>query len=297
MRTGSKRVAGELGVVTKGVVPVRAEPDSSWKIEQVTQALIGQPVIAEGGQGDWRFVQCWDTYRGWIPNHSVRVLEKGSGPYASAGPVAIIRELWVDVLDEPTDRAGILLKATISAELEVARAEGDWVELRLPDDRSGFIRRHEARLVDRDVAQTIWLPDPAKLVETAVRLIGVPYLWGGTSPFGIDCSGFVQLIYRIRGVTLLRDAGIQASDERAAPVEKENIRTGDLVFFGKGKDPDYSCITHVGMALDNERFIHSASHSGVMTSPFADPYYSSVYWGARRMRLATLDPGGGAPDD
>ena len=295
MRTESKPPAGELGVVIKNVVPVRAEPESGWKIEQVTQALIGQQVIAEGGQGEWLFVQTWDTYRGWIPSHAVRMLD-GSRPYASAGPVAIIRELFAEIFSEPHERSELLTKTTIGTELEVAAAHDGWVELLLPDGRAGFVRSNDAKLVDKSIALTISLPEPARLIETAKRFIGVPYLWGGTSPFGIDCSGFVQLVHKLHGVTLLRDANMQAGDSRAVPVDKDAVRAGDLVFFGKGKDPDLSAITHVGMAISSTEFIHSAGHSGVIITPLAEPRYTETYWGARRMRLSTLDPGGGAPE-
>ncbi|MGI6295764.1 MAG: NlpC/P60 family protein [Armatimonadota bacterium] len=294
----TKPAAGQPGVITSNVISLRASADSDT--ECVTQALIGQPVIAEGGQKDWYYVQTWDTYRGWIPSRAIRLFEDRAAPaYASNGPVAIIRELWCDIHEQPNDKSMILTKATVSAELQVVDSKGDWVELELPDLRKGFIRKKDAKLVDKQLAQTIWLPDPEKMIETAMRFIGVPYLWGGTSPFGIDCSGFVQLVHRIHGITLLRDAHMQAGDPRCQRVERGDVRTGDLVFFGKTPEPDLKAVTHIGMAMDNDWFIHSGGRGGVQVTRFDDPTspYVNRYWGARRMRYETLDVGGGAPED
>lgn len=295
MKSESKPAAGELGVVIRNVVPVRAEPDSDS--EQVTQALLGQPVTAEAGQSDWLYVQTWDTYRGWIPSNAVRFLPEITLPYASAGPVAVVHELFADILEQPRPRAPIVTKATVSVELEVAGVEKDWVEVRMPDGSAGYMRTKDVRLIEKELVQTVPLPDPVRLVETALRFVGVPYLWGGTSPFGIDCSGFVQLIYRIHNITLLRDANIQASDPRAEPVGRAELQAGDLVFFGPGRDPDYDKITHVGMVIDRKRFVHSCGAYGVVVTALSDKHYTETYWGARRMRLATLDPGGGLPAD
>jgi SH3-like domain-containing protein len=291
----NKPVAGQLGVVIKNVIPLRGEPKDDS--EQVSQALLGQPVIIEGGSGDWLFVQTWDTYRGWIHERAVRALDDQNKAYASAGPVAVIRELFVDVMSAPRLKSEIITKATVSNELEVADMHGNWVQLRMPDGKEGFIQAHEAKLIDKDMPQAFWLPGSQKLVETAIRFIGVPYLWGGTSPFGMDCSGFVQLVYKINNVTLLRDAGPQAGDPRAERVEVEELQAGDLVFFGKGTEPDTKVITHIGMMVDKKRFIHCCGHSGTIIANLADGHNSTKYWGARRMRLETLDAGGGAPED
>lgn len=292
-----KKAAGQLGVVTANVISLRASADADTEL--VTQGLIGQPVIMEGGAKDWYYVQTWDTYRGWIPSYGMRLLDDQTRAYASTGPVAVIRELWANIHEQPNERSTIITKATVSAELEVVDSAEDWVELRLPNGKIGFIRKAEAKLVDRDQAGTIWLPSPSRIIETAMRFVGVPYLWGGSSPFGIDCSGFVQLVHRIHGLTLLRDADIQAGDPRCRPVLRNDVRTGDLVFFGKGKDPDIAAITHIGIAMDNDRFIHSGGGGGVQITRFDDPTsrYYNRYWGARRMRFDTLDAGGGAPED
>jgi len=83
-------------------------------------------------------------------------------------------------------------------------------------------------------------------------------------------------------------------------VERADVRMGDLVFFGKPPHvEDLKAITHIGIAMDNDRFIHSGGAGGVQITRFDDPTsrYYERYWGARRMRYDTLDAGGGAPED
>lgn len=288
--------AGRLGVVTANVVSLRKEPDGDTEL--ITQAQIGQTIKIEESKENWFYIQMWDTYRGWIPSYGVKILDGQSKPYGSTGIVAVIQDLWVNVYEQASKSSTIVTKATIWAALEVADSEGEWIELHLPSGKIGFIEKTKAKLVNRAHALTIEPPVPGELIKTAKRFVGVPYLWGGTSPFGIDCSGFVQLVHRINGQSLLRDAGIQAGDPRCEPVMRQNVSTGDLVFFSgsQGKDPDIPAITHIGLAIDNDWFIHSGGQGGVQITRFDDPnsrYYHN-YWGARRMKFETLEIAGAA---
>ena len=117
------------------------------------------------------------------------------------------------------------------------------------------------------------------LVETASKWVGTPYRYGSSSRRGTDCSGFVTSIYReVYGIKLSRSSHSMYRD--VARVQKDSIRTGDLVFFRRSpKSP----IFHVGIYLKNNKFIHSATNGGVMVSSLSEPYYRNYYYAAGRI--------------
>jgi cell wall-associated NlpC family hydrolase len=125
---------------------------------------------------------------------------------------------------------------------------------------------------------SVALPSDSPIVRTALEYVGTPYVLGGTTPTGFDCSGFVRYVYRLHGVELPRNVATQAIV--GEPVERENIRAGDLVFFrttGSG-------FTHVGIATSRDAFVHAPNSRGVVrVEPLTSPYWSQHYVGARRL--------------
>jgi cell wall-associated NlpC family hydrolase len=116
----------------------------------------------------------------------------------------------------------------------------------------------------------------ADITRTALRYVGVPYAWGGTSFNGVDCSGFVQAVFERNGISLPRTADSQF--EVGSPVLMEDLRPGDLVFF----ETYTAGASHVGIFLGNGQFIH-ASSIGVRVDDLAEDYYAERYIGARRL--------------
>ena len=117
-----------------------------------------------------------------------------------------------------------------------------------------------------------------KIIATAKKYIGVPYVWGGESPSGFDCSGFVQYVFKVHGISLNRTTETQY--KHGSYVSKSNLKPGDLVFF---QNTYRAGISHVGINIGNGQFIHASSSKGVTISNLSSSYYTSHYYGARRI--------------
>lgn len=117
-----------------------------------------------------------------------------------------------------------------------------------------------------------------QIIATARQYIGVPYVWGGTSPSGFDCSGLVQYVFAKHGVQLNRTTVTQY--QQGSYVSKANLQKGDLVFF---QNTYTTGISHVGIYIGDGQFIHASSSKGVMISALSNSYWASHYYGARRV--------------
>ena len=115
------------------------------------------------------------------------------------------------------------------------------------------------------------------IVSLSMNYIGVPYVFGGTSPYGFDCSGYVQYVFANAGISIPRTADVQY--EVGTPISTTDLVSGDLVFFSTYT---YGA-SHVGIYLGDNKFIHASSSRGVTIDSLGSSYYSSCYIGARRI--------------
>jgi hypothetical protein len=267
-------------VVLRPVVNLHSAP--SEDAEVVSQALLGSRHIELERQDQWVRVQAEDDYTGWIQASALRTLEgtERYPPSFEPGKVVEVDALGANLYREPsaTKHAPVL---TVPYGVRLERANGGkdskrWLEVRLPDRRTAWIHAGDVRTDLKPLSLEASL-------ELAKRFLGINYTWGGTSSFGFDCSGFTQLILRSRGVTMPRDARIQAAWPGLIEVkDRAQLQPGDLLFFRE----ESPTIKHTGIYLGNGSFIHDSTSNRpcVQISGLAEANWSKLLVAMRRLK-------------
>jgi cell wall-associated NlpC family hydrolase len=268
-------------VTTKGVVidsVTNLYSDASRDVELISQSILGTELTILESRDGWYYVEMPDRYRGWIEASHVGLYAPGDTPYASKGQVAQICNLFVFLYHQP--RASVrppTHRITLGTRLEVVEPHDRWLKVALPDGAERWIQNGDVTISAADATAT--KGSVADVIATAKRFLGLPYLWGGTTPLGIDCSGFVQIAYHLHGASLLRDSSIQFTQPDLEIVDKQDLQAGDLVFFGETR------ITHVGMYIGDGEFIHATTHLRpiVQISRLDELHWVERYQGARKV--------------
>lgn len=254
---------GTTAYIRNSVSNVRSNPGHSEELS--TQYLMGQKVtvLHEASRGGWFYIQGPDRYLGWVDsggivqgeainsdwlNSEKKVVQVNeSVAYKSLGSEEIVTDLVFG--DRP------------------AQFNGEGTNYVLPDGRKVYIN-------EKDFTEPE-LTDPVALVlDKAYSLMGRPYLWGGTSTKGMDCSGFTRTSFMNASYLLGRDASLQVKE--GTEVDKNDIsqwKPGDLLFFGSLREDGSERITHVGIHVENGRMIHEAGRVHIASlNPDHDDY-------------------------
>jgi len=240
------------GVIRVSVAQLRRNPDVIHEI--ISQAMLGTEVrILKIEDRFWAYCQLDDDYLGWMMITSIAMGDSSFIEQWRAKNKLIVTVNYGQIWEQRKENT-ISVSDVVRGNLLINRGKKrGWYHVELPDGRVGYIR---SDLVTEEKKYNAHLqPTPESLINLAYQFIGIPYLWGGRSTKGFDCSGFTQTIYKLNGVSLPRDANMQVKVGQPVALDDslKKLLAGDLLFFGKDMDH----ITHVGMYIGNGEFIHA----------------------------------------
>lgn len=280
-------------LVSRVVSDLFGRPDGL--AERLNQALLGDPVRILEQNDHWARVQLGrDGYLGWIHREALWACDaRACRDYLEACRHLVLAPL-ADAWDSPDGAAQKLGMLPLGLKVCVRETRAGFAAISLPDERRWWVRQ-ESLLPDSS-----WPRADESGIRTCLglvrRLVGVPYLWGGCTPFGYDCSGLTQVFWSLMGVNLHRDADQQYRQGTAVAVTPDGCgaQPGDLLFFGKpgnretGDQPE---IPHVALSLGDADYLHANGSAWSLTcnslSPAAPHYRADLHrslLGVRRYR-------------
>ncbi len=217
--------------------------EASHNSAVVTQALLGESCRILDYCDDWYLIRQWDGYEGWI-YHFYGVESKNK-----YNPTLILQDMFGTVI---TPSKEIMASHLVFGNQVVAEKKYDGYRIILPDGRKGF--SHNNFRKNRKQASR------KEIVKTASRFFGTPYVWGGKTPYGIDCSGLVQTVFKSNRIDLPRDAYQQAEFFATNKIDEDKIKPGDLLFFYENDRVKHVAISTGGLDFINARgFVHEES--------------------------------------
>ncbi|HYK77593.1 MAG TPA: SH3 domain-containing C40 family peptidase [Daejeonella sp.] len=285
------------GVANLSVSNNRVNPNHP--AEMATQMILGTPVEILKKKDGYSLVRTPDGYISWTDNSGVAAMNKAAflkWQQSEKVVVAVDYTYSYQQASAASMRVSDLVKGNI---LQVLGKEKDFLKVVYPDQRIAYVLAKDVSNYKQWVNRPN--PDAAKILETAKTMLGVPYLWGGTSIKGVDCSGFTKTSFFLNGIVLPRDASQQAlvgekvdiyeQDTVSLKQALKNLKPGDLLFFagGKNRTPNPR-VTHTAIYMGNGEFIQSAGlvriNSMIPGAKNYDDYQSRTLVGARRMLTA-----------
>jgi len=220
-----------FGICNLAIIPLRIEP--SDKSEIVSQVLFGEHFEILEQSKQWSKIKLqFDDYEGWVDSKQYQIILEAEFDQLSQDAIV----LNSDLIEYITGPNNLLLPIPLGSSLSfLNHSEINTGNLNFEGTKISGIKTKDC------------------LLKTAFMYLNAPYLWGGKTPFGVDCSGFTQMVYKLNGYKLLRDASQQALQGESLSFIEES-EAGDLAFF----DNEEGKITHVGIIMDDNYIIHAS---------------------------------------
>jgi len=264
----------KFGVINLSVANIRTNPDHP--AELATQAILGTPIkILKKGEDGFYLIQTPDGYIAWLDNDGIAFMTDVEMNEWLSSPKIIYTKVYGFSYSEADENSQTVSDLVAGNLLKIIGEDANFVLVNYPDGRNAYIKKDEAKLFNE------WYkslnPTSEEILNTAYRFTGIPYLWGGTSTKGMDCSGFTKTVYFLNGIILSRDASQQVNTGELVDTKDgwKNLQPGDLLFFGtKAKENKKERITHVAIYIGDGDFIHASGRIKINSLNKNKSYYS-----------------------
>tara|TARA_B000000609_G_C24180468_1_gene357756 strand:+ start:53 stop:850 length:798 start_codon:yes stop_codon:yes gene_type:complete len=213
--------------------------EPTFKSELISQALMWDKLNVIESLDNWYRIKQWDGYVGWINKFYIAKLNKKNDCY-------IIPLNSINVYDSIKKRK-IIANLLFGSYVPLKSSSKKFYELLMPNGKTGFVVKYADYNDEKNIRE--------KIIEKSMLFLGVPYLWGGNSAYGFDCSGFVQSIFKYFGFELERDTSLQIKNSYLKVIKPSKAKVGDLVYFFIN-----NVINHVGILIDDSKIIHASGN-------------------------------------
>ncbi len=277
----------KYAIARNSVINIRSKPKHSAELG--TQGLLGMLLKVLDKKGDFYRIQTPDNYISWVDKGGItRVNKEDLDNWHLRKKIIFIKNFGYVYADK-SENSDIISDITLGGILRFTGLDHNFFEVEYPDKRKGFVKIEEALHYDSWIENLN--PSEENIEKIAKSMDGFPYLWGGTSSKGMDCSGFTKMVYLMNGFVIPRDASQQINAGKTVDenLNFTDLEKGDLLFFGTKATPEKKRrVVHVGIWLGNNKmeFIHASGnvHLSSMdaTQPNYDEFNKNRYLGSKR---------------
>ena len=257
--------------VVDGSSYINLRTDASNSADIITTLDEGTELTVLSVDGEWCCVE-WEDETGYVNANYIYV-----DGILMADPRGIVTGSCVNVRSQPSTDSSILTKVYAGSTVELISLEDGWYVMNC-DGVAGYISAEYVYPYNPAAASAVG----AEAVELAMGYMGVPYVYGGSSSRGFDCSGFTMYIYGLLGYSLPHSATSQW-ESVGTYVERSDLQPGDLVLFCDPSRSNGKACSHVGIYIGNNEFIHASSSEGVRINGLDESYYDGYDKGAKRL--------------
>ena len=271
------------GLARISVAHMRTKPGHASELSN--QVIMGMPIKLIEKKGDWWLCETPDGYNGYIIENSMSLMDSiqmDAWKESNRVVVTSIHQTYIYKSPKATSYTDIITDVVNGAILVGDKSSDKFTKVNLPDGRIGYINSNDITPITNWASQEF---NSDLIMKMAYSMMGLPYLWGGTSTKSLDCSGLAKVCYLANGIILRRDAYQQAkTGTRIEAANWQDCETGDLLFFGNKKT---GRVTHVAIYNNNGLYIHASGRVKENSiNPESSIYLTTPFFHATRIKNA-----------